>query len=220
MKSGIYLIVNIIDAKFYVGSAFDFSRRFARHKRLLNSNGHPNAHLQNAWNKYGENCFVFKILELHSKEGLIEREQFWLDAGKSYEREIGYNICKVADNRTGILHSEDTKKKMSISGKGRIVSQETRDKLSRAHKGKIVSEESKKRMSEAQRNKNYVVSDETKANMAKGQTGRKHSEESKRKRSEKLKGRKVGGYKMGEFKHSEETKRKISESRLRLLHGK
>ncbi len=218
MRTGIYLIVNIIDAKFYLGSAFDFSRRFARHKRLLNNNEHPNAHLQNAWNKHGEDCFVFKILELHPKEGLIEREQFWLDTSKSYEREIGYNICKIADNRTGILHSESAKVKMSIAHKGREKSLEWQSKINASLQGKKRSLEYCEAKSVAM--KGRKLSDETKERMRLAKTGVKHSEESKRKRSEKLKGRNVGGYVKGTYTHSEETRQKMSESRLRLLHGK
>ena len=54
MNSGIYKILNKINGKFYIGSAVNFKRRFARHKRLLNINCHPNEYLQNAWNKYWE----------------------------------------------------------------------------------------------------------------------------------------------------------------------
>jgi group I intron endonuclease len=216
LKSGIYKILNKLTGKIYLGSAFDFNRRFTRHKRLLNYNKHPNKLLQASWNLHGEEAFEFIIIEYWSKITLIEREQFWLDWYKSYNKDIGYNICKIADNRTGILHSEEAKKKMSIAQIGKIVTQETRDKIGLKHKGKIVSELTRQLLSE--KNKGWMVSNEVKLNMAKGQIGRKHSEESKLKRSVLLKGKPFNNPKKNP-KHSEETKRKQSEARIRYLNN-
>ena len=50
----------------------------------------------------------------------------------------------------GRKHSEETKRKMSISRKGRIFSEETRRKISEAKKGKKLSEEMKRKMSRKQ----------------------------------------------------------------------
>lgn len=49
---------------------------------------------------------------------------------------------------TGITHSEETKKKISESHKGKTVSEETRKKLSKTSKGRKHSEETKKQLSE------------------------------------------------------------------------
>lgn len=187
-KSGIYKILNRINGKFYIGSAFDFNRRFVRHKRFLNSNCHINSHLQNAWNISGGCNFIFEILEIvENKSILIKREQFWLDWTQCYNRDIGYNILKIADNRTGILHSEETKAKMSIAHKGKVKSEEWQAKITKAITGKKRDPSVGKAHSEKM--KGFSHSDETKEKMRFSQTGRKHSEESKRKRSEKLKGR-------------------------------
>lgn len=187
-KSGIYRILNRIDGKFYIGSAFDFNRRFSRHKRLLNNNYHTNSHLQNAWNFSGECNFIFEILEeVIDKSILLNREQFWLDWTQCYDRDIGYNILKIADNRTGILHSKETKIKMSMAHKGKVKSKEWQDKITKAITGKKRNLSVGKAHSE--RMKGFKHSDETKEKMRFSQTGRKHSEESKRKRSEKLKGK-------------------------------
>jgi len=43
--------------------------------------------------------------------------------------------------------SEETKKKMSIAQKNKIVSEETKEKLRKINLGKIISEETKKKMS-------------------------------------------------------------------------
>lgn len=45
--------------------------------------------------------------------------------------------------------SEETRKKLSIAGKGRTHSEESKKKISKFHKGKIVSEETRKKLSES-----------------------------------------------------------------------
>jgi len=71
MKSGIYLIGNIINDKKYIGSAKNINKRWYQHKYALNNNTHDNSCLQNAWNKYGENNFKFTIIEEVVPENLL-----------------------------------------------------------------------------------------------------------------------------------------------------
>lgn len=54
---GIYKITNLNDGKVYIGKSEDLKRRIKTHKLLLKRNKHFNYHLQNAYNKYGENFF-------------------------------------------------------------------------------------------------------------------------------------------------------------------
>ena len=62
--SGIYKIINIINEKTYVGSTISkFNRRWNCHKCQLRNHNHGNKYLQNAWNKYGEDKFIFEIIE-------------------------------------------------------------------------------------------------------------------------------------------------------------
>lgn len=110
MGSGIYIIINLVNRKFYVGSAIDFNRRWYSHKHALRANKHANLHVQNAWNEYGEGNFEFKTIEdVLDKSQLIVREQHYLDA-LSPE----YNICKVAGygSRLNIPCSEYAKKRI------------------------------------------------------------------------------------------------------------
>ena len=92
--SGIYKITNCIDEKFYIGSSKDIRTRFQQHKNLLNKNLHYNNHLQHAWNFYGENVFIFEVIEEveNNPDSLFGREQFYLDLYQSYNKNIGYNI--------------------------------------------------------------------------------------------------------------------------------
>lgn len=80
MKTGIYQITNQQNKTFYIGStARSFSTRHSEHWSKLRKNQHPNAKLQNAWNKYGEAAFTFHIVEYVDSAHVVEREQFYLD---------------------------------------------------------------------------------------------------------------------------------------------
>ena len=90
--SGIYCIINILNNKKYIGSTLNFRIRLRRHYYTLRNNKHHNIHLQHAYNKYGINCFVFKILETCEpiQETLMIIEQKYLDCSTDY------NISKIA----------------------------------------------------------------------------------------------------------------------------
>jgi group I intron endonuclease len=91
-KKVVYIIKNILNNKCYIGSTINYLVRFKKHKYRLNKNKHHSVLLQRAWNKYGEENFVFEIVEeVLKKSKLIEREQHWLDTLKPK-----YNICEIA----------------------------------------------------------------------------------------------------------------------------
>ena len=66
----------------------------------------------------------------------------------------------------GVPRSEETKLKISLGNKGKIMSEESKLKLSKTHKGKVLSEEHKKKLSKS--HKGIVHTKESKINMAKG----------------------------------------------------
>lgn len=92
MARGIYKIINVVNNKFYVGSAVDLKRRKARHFSELRTGKHNNRHLQAAWQKYGEAAFIFVVVEELSPEAdLLTAENVWLKehVGKDYCYNIG-----------------------------------------------------------------------------------------------------------------------------------
>lgn len=148
MKSGIYQIRNILDNRVYIGSSINIGARFATHKLRLRKNIHHSNLLQNAWNKYGYECFVFETLELVELNRLIEREQFYIDSKRACIKEYGYNINPIAGNSLGTKLSEETRRKMSISRIGKKMSPESKLKMSIAAKNrKPVSDEARERFS-------------------------------------------------------------------------
>lgn len=108
MNSGIYKIENQVNGKVYVGSTNNFGRRFYIHKCLLHSDDHFNDHLQNSWNKHGEESFKFQIIVKISDNYLLIAEQYWIDKLNAYQE--GYNIARYA-NRVKL--SEETLNKIS-----------------------------------------------------------------------------------------------------------
>lgn len=117
VKSGVYIIKNIVNGKIYIGSSVNVFKRWTQHRYKLNKGNHANKHLQRAWNKYGISEFEFSILELinnPSKEILIELEQKYLDEHKSFNKDVGYNILKKADSSLGVKMTKETKNKLSL----------------------------------------------------------------------------------------------------------
>jgi group I intron endonuclease len=92
MARGIYKIINVVNNKFYVGSAVDLKRRKTRHFSELRNGKHNNRHLQAAWLKYGEQAFVFVVVEALSDDAdLLAAENVWLKehVGKEHCYNIG-----------------------------------------------------------------------------------------------------------------------------------
>jgi group I intron endonuclease len=96
MKNVIYKIRNVVNDHYYIGSTVDSRKRFWAHRKDLRLDQHVCIHLQRAWNKYGEDCFKFEIVEqLDSREALFPAEQRWLD--DHFGKEYCYNVAAYAD---------------------------------------------------------------------------------------------------------------------------
>lgn len=137
--SCIYKITNIINDKCYIGSSVSgLGRRKINHLFYLRNNSHHSIKLQNAFNKYGEENFTFKVLEKCSKENIIEREQYWIDKFNSYNK--GYNSNPKAANCFGRILKKETKIKISNTLKGRKVnrSEEHQKNLGISRRKKVV----------------------------------------------------------------------------------
>ena len=106
----IYKIENLINSKVYIGQTINNpTRRFNQHQSKLRKNAHDNSYLQNAWNKYTEENFKFKIINKCPIAELDEIEisliSKYNELGKCYNLETGGHLRKE-------LH-EDTRKLLS-----------------------------------------------------------------------------------------------------------
>jgi group I intron endonuclease len=154
-KMGIYAIVNLVDGKQYVGSSMNIKKRSRDHLWFLRNDRHPNPYLQNAFNKYGESSFEFRILEeVVSEEELLAAEQYWLDYTQCYDREHGYNIDFAADRK---VFAPETRAKISAANTGRVHTAESRARMSAAQKGRFVSDEARVKLRAANLGKTMTV---------------------------------------------------------------
>lgn len=155
MQPTIYCIENKINNKKYIGSTKSPQRRWYIHKYLLKKQKHPNIHLQFAWNKYGENAFVFSILETDFLlEDMLSKEKNYIDNFDTLNRQKGYNIA--ADTKSPMLgrqHTIISKNKMKEAKLGiknnfynRKHSQETIKILREQKKGKKLKEEHRQKV--------------------------------------------------------------------------
>jgi group I intron endonuclease len=110
MKNGVYNIQNIITGDCYIGSCASksgYKARWTNHKNDLRKGKHHSIILQNAWNKYSEENFIFFMLEYCEPVMCIEREQYYMD-----NLNPKYNVAEVAGSNLGVKQSEETKKKL------------------------------------------------------------------------------------------------------------
>lgn len=118
-NSGVYQIRNRVNGKVYVGSSANMRKRRNTHFSDLRRGIHSNTHLQRAFNKYGEDSFIFEVLEICSVEDLEERETWWIRSKNANNREYGYNSRLRVDSNRGFRHTEETKRKISVNRRGK-----------------------------------------------------------------------------------------------------
>jgi predicted GIY-YIG superfamily endonuclease len=118
MKGHIYKIVNTVNDKYYLGSSNNITRRWRDHVRNLDNNKHCNTKLQNAWNKYGKDSFVFEVI--YESENIKEDEQKELD---KIDFTVVYNIATTSNGGCGnIINHPDREniyKRMGLAQRGK-----------------------------------------------------------------------------------------------------
>ena len=99
-KCGIYKITNIKNKKIYIGSSKNILLRWKNHIRELENNCHKNIFLQEEWNEYGKNNFIFEILEecLEEERYVIEQNYLY-NLLPFYRNGNGYNISEKSTHR-------------------------------------------------------------------------------------------------------------------------
>lgn len=220
-NSGIYAITNTFNGKVYVGSAVNIASRWREHLSQLKRGIHHSTRLQAAWNKYGEDAFVFSVLEeVQERTALIEKENKWLESTGAADRANGYNICVTAGSQLGMKHSEAARKRISAVHKGRkkspahqeainkalrgrTLSAEHRQKISTNQTGRTASEQTRQKMREANANRREKLSPEAYQRMVTANIGRKFPESHRQRIADANRRRVV----------SDETRQKISEAR-------
>jgi len=108
IPSGIYMILNRLNGKRYIGSAVNLEGRRKRHFRNLRNGKNGNSHLQNAYDKYGGDAFGWEVLKyVEDPEKLIPWEDIYL--GVYWPTGLLYNKCPVAGSLLGIKREKESK---------------------------------------------------------------------------------------------------------------
>lgn len=163
MTTGIYKITNLVNGKVYIGASKNIESRWSNHRRNVKSPIHSDLEA------LGEENFKFEVLIECPEDMLCQWERDMICLYDSDDPEKGYNdkndrpyslkaseslkgkptwnrglkMNRPAWNR-GIPHSEETRRKMSETRKGKPSprkgkpgtprSEETRRKMSESHK--------------------------------------------------------------------------------------
>lgn len=98
-RMGVFQIRNLVNGKIYIEGSSNLDKIWNRHLTELNFGGHRNSELQKDWKAYGEQSFVYEILdELKVEEGsnsdfkkeIKMLEQMYLDELQPFG-DKGYN---------------------------------------------------------------------------------------------------------------------------------
>lgn len=196
---GIYKLTSPT-GRIYIGESVDIERRWKEHSK--GKSGCPK--LQDSINKHGFKNFKREILEECEITQLKIRERFYQEL---YNAISDFNLNSQLTSTLELkqVHSEETKRKISIAGRGKVISEEHRLKLSKFHTGKILSQETRSKMrkpksKESCKNMNKdkvgkTTSEETKTKIRLGNLGKVISRETRKQISDTLKknGTKLGG---------------------------
>lgn len=209
----IYLITNKVNNKKYVGiTSKSVEVRFAQHLKAAFDRNYPNL-LYRAFRKYQKDNFTLTVLETDIPFELgEERERYYIALYNTYyKNHEGYNMTLGGNGTVGYKITPEARKKISLSGLGRVFSEERNQKLRLSKLGVKFSEEHCRHISEARMGK-FIGEDnpfygkhhteETKQKISNANKGRVRSEEFKKHQSEIRIGKKF----------TEEHKRKLSKN--------
>ncbi|WP_171681340.1 GIY-YIG nuclease family protein [Paenibacillus planticolens] len=164
----IYKIFNKTTGKSYVGSTKNPRSRWRDHKSTLNRKRHSSRWLQADWELYGEEDFVFEVLEdTVLKDDRFFREQHFMDIYTTYDERKGYNVSPTAEFTVGRRHTDEARRKMSVSHSGKKLSAEHRRKQSIAMKSYAMTDEHRRNLSLAGKGRNCPCTKGSKNGQAK-----------------------------------------------------
>jgi len=184
---GIYKITSP-SKKIYIGQSIDIEKRFSSYLKLANRNK-SQVKLHRSFLKYGVENHKFEIIYECEISELNEKERYYQEFFNCLNNGLNCRLTTVLD-KSGSF-SDESKLKMSISGKSKIFTKEHKENISKSNTrpmlGKKHSKETIELMSANRKGfasrKGAVLSDETKNKMSLKATGRKASEETKLKMS-------------------------------------
>jgi len=160
---------------FYIGIGIDTKRAYSK--------THRNSYWKSIVSKTD---YEVEILfdEIDYEYAKIKEKEFIALYKRKEDGGVLCNITLGGDGVLGIVHTEESKRKMGEPNKGKTISEWQKQRTSEFHKGKITSEETKKKISESlsgEKNHRYgkKASDETRQKMIKSANRGENSHSSK-----------------------------------------
>lgn len=127
----VYKYTNKINGKVYIGQTIREHSRYCEHK---NAKGDSTFH--NAIKKYGFDNFEYEIIAYaDTKEMLNYVERYYIRKYNAFAKN-GYNMTKGGDGRLGFHQPQYVRDAVRKAHLGKVVSEETRRKMSISGKGK------------------------------------------------------------------------------------
>ena len=214
--SGIYCAIHRDSLMCYVGSSVNIHRRRIEHLHASKTKCLTNFH--RALREFGADSFDFELLEICSKENMLEREEFWIKFLGAASLD-GFNTSKTPTATYNRQVSEVSRKRHSAGNRGKKRTPERIEQMRQIHLGtkhsaehiekirakmkvRVFTEEHRARLSASQKGRTF--SEETREKMRQAALGRKLSKGHKVKIAESLKGHVV----------SEETREKLRKKKL------
>lgn len=141
----IYKIQNKINGKIYIGLTTKKNPMRRIYEHLSTRKTHKNSVIHFALVRYGIQNFNIEFIDsAFTKEGLTEKEKYWIHFYNSCNRKTGYNLTNGGEGcRTsrGVVVSDETRRKMALSKLGKKMhitphTEETKLRMSANAKGK------------------------------------------------------------------------------------
>mgnify|MGYP001619635824 CR=1 FL=1 len=167
---GIYKITNPSN-RIYIGQSKNINKRVNCYK---NKRCNGQILLFNSLNKYGFENHKLEVIENCTESQLDEREIYYINLFQTFNTKNGLNLKNGGKYGT---HSNETRRKLSISNTGNTHTEETKRRISKSMTGRETSDETRKKLSIA--NTGKKASEETRIKLSVSHKGNKHTEESK-----------------------------------------
>lgn len=180
VRYGVYVLINIVDNHFYVGSSQKILHRLSAHRVMLISGNHRSKKLQNSFNKFGASSFYFYAVQVKDRETAYDIEQFLLD--QTMRHDFSCNTSSDARlSSKNLTMSEEVRLKLRMLNLGKKQSQETIAKRVKH----LIGKKHSPRQIEALRiyNSTKIVSQTTREKLRQINLGKKQSEETRLKKS-------------------------------------
>lgn len=144
--SFVYVVVNQLDNRMYIGKSNNWECRWKRHLRAVR-NGNKTK-LYNAIRKYGQENFVCRLIETcDSEDAAYAAEREWIVYFQTRDDRFGYNLAEGGRGGT----SEVT----AMLNRARIVTSSTRRKMSLIHQKQKCSSETRALLSAVQKGRKH-----------------------------------------------------------------